>query len=143
MLDLAVYSEEEELLVGEALELLAELNMPNCADKLLRILQEVTLVFQNIVLTTGKASDITADLQIPLMMLVVIRSGINNLVSIVEFIEQFCCEDISSSVLGQTLTLVKSAIFLICTLDAHKLNISEEKYTAYLTDQYVLVTDEH
>ena len=38
-----------------------------------RTFHEATLIFQNIILITGKASDITADVQIPMMILILIR----------------------------------------------------------------------
>jgi len=71
------------------------------------------MVFQNLILITGKASDITADVQIPMMILILIKSEITNLSSLIKFMEKFCSDDIHSSVLGQTLTLINSVAYLI------------------------------
>jgi hypothetical protein len=36
-------------------------------DKMIHCFHEVTLVFQNVITCVGKASDITSDVQIPMM----------------------------------------------------------------------------
>ena len=95
------------------LPLLKGLNEPHSADELLKIFNDVTVAFQNIILTTGRASDITADLQIPMMIFIMIKSKAKNLHSIIQFIEKFSSEDITSTIMGQTLTLVKSTSMLI------------------------------
>lgn len=48
-------------------------------DKMIECFNEVTLVFQNVITCVGKASDITSDVQIPLMELVLVKSMIPNL----------------------------------------------------------------
>lgn len=96
-----------------ALPLLEKIKVPQAPHELLKIFYEVTLIFQNIILTTGKASDITADVQIPLMILILIKSRLPNLSSVLNFIEKFANDDINSSVLGQTLTLMSSVCYLI------------------------------
>jgi hypothetical protein len=55
----------------------------------LRVFHRVTLVFQNIILTTGSPSDITADVQIPMMLLVILRVQMTNLISVLDFAEKF------------------------------------------------------
>lgn len=57
---------------------------------MLKTFHDVTIVFQNVILITGKASDITADVQIPLMILVLIKSELKNLPTLIQFIEAFC-----------------------------------------------------
>jgi len=57
---------------------------------MLKTFHDVTLIFQNVILTTGKASDITADVQIPLMILVLIKSELKNLPTLIRFIDAFC-----------------------------------------------------
>ncbi len=56
---------------------------------MLRVFHRVTLVFQNIILTTGSPSDITADVQIPMMLLVILRVQMTNLISVLDFAEKF------------------------------------------------------
>lgn len=95
---------------------------------MLQVFNEVTTVFQNIILITGKASDITADVQIPMMMLILIKSDIDNLASLIRYIEKFCGDDIHSSVLGQTLTLINSIAYLIEEMGAKQLNLPQDQY---------------
>jgi hypothetical protein len=70
--------------------LLAGLKKPTCPDGMLRIFQEVTRVFHHVIMMTGKGEDITADVQIPLMLLVLLKSDIKNLLTVTHFIEKFC-----------------------------------------------------
>lgn len=93
--------------------MLGRLNKPCSPDRILKIFHDITLVIQNVIMITGSASDITADVQIPMMLMVVIRCKVKNLPTLVNFIEKFCTDDINSSVLGQTLTLIKSVMYLI------------------------------
>ena len=86
------------------------------------------MVFHNIIVSTGKASDITADLQIPMMIFIFVKSKIKNLQSMISFIENFCSEEINSNILGQTLTLIKSVSYLVESMNAKNLNIEAEKY---------------
>lgn len=105
--------------------ILAKLKIPQSATELLKIFHEATLIFQNIILITGKASDITADVQIPMMILILTQSEIRNLASLMRFIDKFASDDINSSVLGQTLTLIKSVTYLIEEMNAKQLNLSQ------------------
>jgi hypothetical protein len=41
-------------------------------------------------LITGSATDITADVQIPMMLVVIIHSKVKNLVTLLDFVEKFC-----------------------------------------------------
>lgn len=61
------------------------MHKPNSPEGLMRLFHDVTLVFQNVVLIKGKASDVNADLQIPLMIFVILHSDVNNLHSIMSF----------------------------------------------------------
>jgi hypothetical protein len=62
--------------------------------------------------------------QIPMMILILIKSEIRNLATLTQFIEKFANDDIHSSVLGQTLTLIKSVSYLIEEMGAKSLNLS-------------------
>ena len=53
--------------------------MSSSSEGILQKLLNLTLIFQNIILSTGKASDITADIQIPLTLFIMIKAKINNL----------------------------------------------------------------
>ena len=77
---------------------------------------------------TGSPTDITADVEIPLMLITLIKGKIRNLATLLSFIEHFCADDIHSSALGQTFTLVKSAVVLIGELDQSKLSIDQDTY---------------
>ena len=88
---------------------------------------------------TGSASDITADLQIPMMLVIIVRCKIKNLPTLLDFVEKFCSDDINSSVLGQTLTLIKSIMYLIEELDHKKLNISAEEYDKFVINQSFVI----
>ena len=140
MMDLPQYQDEEELILKESEKLLLELYKPCSPDRILKIFYEITLVFQNVILITGSATDVNADIQIPMMLVVIIRAKVKNLVTLIDFVEKFCAEDIYSSVLGQTLTLLKSVIYLIEELDHKKLGITEEEYQkSIIENSYVIV----
>ena len=55
--------------------------------------------------------------------------------------ERFCPDEIHSTVLGQTLTLLKSVAFLIEEMDSHKLNISQEEYAGYVINSSYVIID--
>jgi hypothetical protein len=59
------------------------------ADTLLKRFHEITMIFQNVIITTGKPSDVNADSQLDLMLFVLIKSQLPNLPSIISFIEHF------------------------------------------------------
>lgn len=82
-------------------------------DKMTECLYEVTLVFQNVITCVGKASDITSDVQIPLMELVLTKSMIPNLDTILTFIKTFSHNDSGSNKYGMVLALVESICYLI------------------------------
>lgn len=90
MFDLTAFLDEEELIIELCLERLKRLSEPSSADGLLSIFHETINIFQNIILINGKAGDITADVQIPMMLCIVIRSRVRNLYTIMDFIEMFC-----------------------------------------------------
>jgi hypothetical protein len=92
---------------------MSKLSKPCCPDSIIKVFLELTLIFQNVILITGSATDITADVQIPMMLVSIIRSKIKNLITLLDFIEKFCADDIHSSVLGQTFTLMNSVVYLI------------------------------
>jgi hypothetical protein len=89
-------------------------------------------VFQNVITCVGKASDITSDVQIPLMELVLVKSMIPNLNSILEFIKIFSHNDSGSNKYGMILALVESICYLIENMDAQHLGISEGEYVRYI-----------
>jgi hypothetical protein len=92
------------------------------------VFSEATLTFHNIILITGKASDITADIEILIMMFVLVKSQIRNLWSIIKFIESFSTSDIQSSALGQTLTLILSVSQLIEKMGPNVFVLPHEDY---------------
>lgn len=67
MLALQQYIDEEEIILDLSLEILEKLKHPMSPDRMIECFNEVTLVFQNVITCVGKASDITSDVQIPLM----------------------------------------------------------------------------
>lgn len=101
----------------------------------------MTLVFQNVIQTTGTGIDITADIQIPLMIITMIRCKVRNITTLVEFVDKFCPDDINSSVLGQTLILLKSVVYLIGEMDNKKLNMSENEYEKYIVNSSYIIID--
>ena len=108
--------------------MIEQLSKSQSADELLKVFHEIVTVFQNIILINGKASDITADVQIPMMIYILTKSKLKNLSSILNFIEKFSSEDIHSSVMGQTLTLMSSVKYLLLNFNAQQFNIPEEQY---------------
>ena len=60
------------------------LNDPESAEGILQRLCDISLTFQNVILCTGKASDITADVQIPLMIYIMIKGKIPNMPSLLK-----------------------------------------------------------
>lgn len=141
MLDLLNYEAEIEIVVSESQKFIDQLARPLCPDKVLKIFYEITIVFQNVILTTGSATDITADIQIPLMLITIIRCKVRNMATLLDFVEKFCPDDIYSTVLGQTLTLLKSVIYLIEEMDSKKLNISQEEYSNYVINSSYIIID--
>jgi hypothetical protein len=95
---------------------------------MLKIFNEITFVFQNVISINGKGSDVTADVQIPLMLVTIIRSKVRNLVTLIDFVEKFCSTDIHSSAQAQTFSCLQGVAFFIQQLDQTKLNISPEEY---------------
>jgi hypothetical protein len=73
---------------------MSKLSKPCCPDSIIKVFLELTLIFQNVILITGSATDITADVQIPMMLVSIIRSKIKNLITLLDFIEKFCADDI-------------------------------------------------
>jgi hypothetical protein len=63
-----------------------------------------------------------------MMMLILIKSEIRNLATLTQFIEKFASDDIHSTVLGQTLTLIKSVSYLIEEMGAKSLNLPVSEY---------------
>lgn len=118
-----------------------QLYRPLCPDRILKIFYEITLIFQNVILTTGSGTDITADIQIPLMLITIIRCKVRNITTLIDFVEKFCPDDINSTVLGQTLTLLKSAIYLIEEMDNKKLSISEDEYQSFVVNSSYIIID--
>lgn len=141
MLDLHAYDAEVQIVVSESQKYIDQLARPLCPDSVLRVFYQVTLVFQNVILTTGSATDITADVQIPLMLLTIIRCKVRNLATLLEFVEKFCPDEIYSTVLGQTLTLLKSVVYLIEEMDSKKLNISPEEYSSHVINSSYIIID--
>jgi hypothetical protein len=90
MLDITNYEAEIEIIISESQKFINQLYRPLCPDKILKAFYDITLVFQNVILTTGSATDITADIQIPLMLLTIIRCKVRNITTLVDFIEKFC-----------------------------------------------------
>lgn len=86
MLDLHNYEAEIEIVVSESQKFLDQLVRPLCPDKILKIFYEITIVFQNVILTTGSATDITADIQIPLMLITIIRCKVRNMATLLDFV---------------------------------------------------------
>lgn len=104
---------------------MAQLNRPCSPDRILKIFFEITLIFVNVVMIAGKkGGDVTSDVQIPMMFIVVLRSKLKNLNTLVDFIEKFSTEDIHTSVFAHTLTLLKGVVCLIEELDHKKLGMT-------------------
>lgn len=62
------------------------------------------------------------------MLITIIKCKVKNIATLIDFVEKFCSDEIHSSVLGQTLTLLKSVIYLIDELNHKKFNLTEEQY---------------
>jgi len=52
---------------------------------MLGVFHSMVIAFQNVILITGNANDITADVQIPMMMVALIKSQIPNLDTLLNF----------------------------------------------------------
>jgi hypothetical protein len=75
------------------------------------------------------------------MLLTLIRCKVRNITTLIDFVEKFCPDDINSTVLGQTLTLLKSAIYLIEEMDCKKLSISEDEYQSFVVNSSYIIID--
>ena len=42
------------------------------------------------IFATGSGTDITADIQIPLMIITIIRCKVRNITTLIDFVEKFC-----------------------------------------------------
>jgi hypothetical protein len=120
------YEAEEELFTELALQAKEKLQRPQSPEGILGVFNEINMMFQQVILSTGKPSDITADIQIPLMQLLLIRNQLPNLHSLLRFIDTFCMEDTMGTILGQTLTLIHGSVVLLEHMTSQKLGISEE-----------------
>lgn len=82
-------------------------------EGLLKLFNSTTNTFQQVILATGKASDITADIQIPLMQLMLIRCQPQNMHTLLRFVDGFMLEETIGTQLGQTLSLMYGSIVLV------------------------------
>lgn len=118
------YQLEEPLFTEVAIQLPAKLSRPLSTEGILKVLHEINLTFQQVILSTGKASDITADIQIPLVQLMLIRTRMPNVHSLLRFLDTFIMEDSMNSVLGQTLTLLHGSVVLLTHMTGQKLGLT-------------------
>lgn len=122
------YELEEPLFEEIAMELPKKLHRPLSPESVLAIFHELNKTFQQIILTTGKATDITADSQIPLMHLTLIRTQPPNMHSLLRYLDCFSLKDTMNTVLGQTLTLLHGCVVLLEHMTGQKLGLAEKEF---------------
>jgi|JI6StandDraft_1071083.scaffolds.fasta_scaffold01224_1 hypothetical protein len=127
------YQLEEPLFTEVAMLFPNKLLNPQSPEAILSALHELNLIFQQVILSTGKASDITADIQIPLVQLTLIRSQVPNVKSLLRYLDTFAMEETMGSVLGQTLTLLHGSVVLLEHMTGQKLGLPEEDFQRLMT----------